>query len=82
MYRIDNDLYFRHLIRSLTLTRAANPLQTPVTPQVRGQARSTGWGGFTGPEVRANANAQTLRALLSELEELTLRIGSQAEGWR
>jgi Family of unknown function (DUF6788) len=28
------------------------------------------------------ANAQTLRALISELEELTLRIASQAEGWR
>ncbi len=28
------------------------------------------------------ANAQALRALVSELEELTLRIASQAEGWR
>ncbi len=27
------------------------------------------------------ANAQALRALLSELEELSLRIASQAEGW-
>ena len=54
MYRIDNNLYFGQLIRSLTLTRAANPVQTPVTPQVRDQTRSIGWGGFTGPEVRAN----------------------------
>ena len=28
------------------------------------------------------ANAQTLRTLLSELEELTLRIASRTEGWR
>jgi hypothetical protein len=28
------------------------------------------------------ANAQALRTLVSELEELTLRIASQAEGWR
>jgi hypothetical protein len=28
------------------------------------------------------ANAQALRALVSELEELTLRIARQAEGWR
>src|SRR5260370_42365505 len=28
------------------------------------------------------ANAQAIRALVSELEELTLRIASQAEGWR
>ncbi len=27
------------------------------------------------------ANAQALRALVSELEELSLRIASQAEGW-
>src|SRR5271157_6103937 len=52
MYRIDNDLYFGKPIRSLTLIRVANPVQTPVTPQVRGQASSMEWGGFTGPEVR------------------------------
>jgi len=28
------------------------------------------------------ANAQALRTLISELKELSLRIASQAEGWR
>ena len=60
MYRIDNDLCFSKLIRFLTLTRVANSVQTPVTPQVRGQVRSMGWGGFTGPEVRVSAAARTI----------------------